>query len=109
MNNCHTEANVSDIRTFLQQAVDHYPQLAVFSFTLVLSHSETLVENRSLILRFHTDVWQRTGECSWQRQQERKNSPSTLLRWIWEAASAPECKMVLMMNSDTPGTMRHGN
>ncbi|WP_366539078.1 helix-turn-helix domain-containing protein, partial [Serratia marcescens] len=37
------------------------------------------------------------------RQQERKNSPPTILRWIWEAASAPECKMVLMMNLDTLG------
>lgn len=27
--------------------------------------------------------------------------PPTLLRWIWEAASAPGCKMVLMMNLDT--------
>ncbi|WP_336241552.1 YagK/YfjJ domain-containing protein [Citrobacter freundii] len=92
---------------FLQQAVDHYPRLAAFSFTLTLPHRETVADYRSLILRFHTEVWQRTGACSQERQQERKNSPPTVLRWIWEAASAPECKMVLMLNLDTLGTERN--
>ncbi|EDV4865798.1 hypothetical protein JQ99_001988 [Salmonella enterica subsp. enterica] len=26
---------------------------------------------RALILHFHTEVWQRIGELSWQRQQAR--------------------------------------
>ncbi|MCU6244334.1 DUF3296 domain-containing protein, partial [Enterobacter asburiae] len=78
------------IRMFLQQAVDHYPRLVAFSFTLTLPYRESMADYRSLILRFHTEVWQRTGEYSWQRQQERQSSPPTLLRWIWEAASAPE-------------------
>lgn len=97
-----TDAVLSaDLRAFLQQAVDHYPRLAAFSFTLVLPHHDTMADYRSLILRFHTEVWQRMGEYSQARQQERKNSPPTLLRWIWTAASAPECKMVLLMNGDT--------
>lgn len=58
---------------------------------------------RSLILRFHTDVWQLMGEYSWQRQQARQSSPPTLLRWVWESASAPQCRMVLLLNLDTLG------
>ena len=96
----------ADLRAFLQQAVDHYPRLAAFSLTLVLPYRKTLADYQSLILRFHTDVWQRIGEYSWQRQQARQSSPPTLLRWIWESLSSPECRMVLMMNLDTLGTAR---
>ncbi|AHE72645.1 hypothetical protein M942_05350 [Enterobacter ludwigii] len=88
---------------FLQQAIDHYPRLAAFSFTLGLPYRESVADYRSLILRFHTEVWQRIGEYSWQRQQARKNSPPTLLRWVWESASAPQCRMVLLLNLDTLG------
>ncbi|WP_228150273.1 hypothetical protein [Klebsiella variicola] len=40
-------------------------------------------------------------------QQARHRSLPTLLRWIWETASAPECKMVLLLNLDTLGTGRN--
>ncbi|WP_258306100.1 hypothetical protein [Enterobacter sp. CGMCC 5087] len=63
-----TSGNAEDAvntRAFLQQAVDHYPRLAVFSFTLVLPHHDTMADYRSLILRFHTEVWQRMGDYSW--------------------------------------------
>ncbi|HHA1935288.1 TPA: hypothetical protein ACOEP6_003769, partial [Enterobacter ludwigii] len=99
-------ADVANTRAFLQQAVDHYPRLAVFSFTLGLPYRESMADYRSLFLRFHTEVWQRTGAYSRERQQARQNSPPTLLRWIWESASAPECKMVLLMNLDTLGRTR---
>ncbi|WP_436883341.1 DUF3296 domain-containing protein [Enterobacter asburiae] len=99
--------DASNTRAFLQQAIDHYPRLAVFSFTLVLPYRETMTEYRSLILRFHTEVWQRTGEYSRERQQERRHSPPTLLRWLWEAVSAPECRMVLLLNLDTLGAARN--
>lgn len=112
--NDHCTGTVADnavyanhVRAFLQQAVDHYPRLVAFSFTLVLPYGETLADYHALILRFHTEVWQRTGEYSQARQQARHRSPPTLLRWIWEAASAPECKMVLMLNLDTLGTERN--
>ncbi|MCU6243928.1 YagK/YfjJ domain-containing protein [Enterobacter asburiae] len=88
---------------FLQQAVDHYPRLVAFSFTLTLPYRKSMTDYRALILRFHTEVWQQIGKYSWQRQQERRSSPPTLLRWIWEAASAPECKMVLLLNLETLG------
>ncbi|EKS6643700.1 DUF3296 domain-containing protein [Enterobacter hormaechei] len=88
-------------RAFLQQAVDHYPRLAAFSFTLGLPYCESMADYRSLILRFHNEVWQRIVEYSWERQQERHNSPPTILRWMWESASAPACRMVLLLNLDT--------
>ncbi|WP_262484735.1 YagK/YfjJ domain-containing protein [Citrobacter braakii] len=96
------------MRLFLQQAVDHYPRLAAFSFTLALPYSESIADYRSLILRFHTEVWQQIGEYSWQRQQARHQSPPTLLRWIWESVCTSECKMVLLLNSDTLGAVSHG-
>ncbi|MGX5076474.1 DUF3296 domain-containing protein [Enterobacter mori] len=99
-------AGTANIRAFLQQAVDHYPRLVAFSFTLKLPYRETMSEYRSLILRFHTEVWQRTGEYSRKRQQVRQSSPPTILRWMWESVSAPECKMVLLMNLDTLGAWR---
>ncbi|MFZ5001168.1 YagK/YfjJ domain-containing protein [Enterobacter asburiae] len=96
-------ADVANTRAFLQQAVDHYPRLAAFCFTLALPYRESIADYRSLILRFHTEVWQRIGEYSWERQQGRQSSPPTLLRWVWESesASAPQCKMVLLLNLDT--------
>jgi len=99
-------AGAASTRTFLQQAVDHYPRLAAFSFTLKLPYREIMNEYRSLILRFHTEVWQRISEYSEQRQKERRNSPPTILRWMWESVSAPDCKMVLLMNLDTLGAWR---
>ena len=99
-------ADAFSTRAFLQQAVDHYPRLAAFSFTLKLPYREVMSEYRSLILRFHTEVWQRTGEYSRQCQQARRPSPPTVLRWMWESVSAPECKMVLLMNLDTLGVWR---
>ncbi|MFL9149880.1 inovirus-type Gp2 protein [Escherichia coli] len=95
--------DTTNTRAFLQQAIDHYPRLAAFSFTLKLPYRETMADYRSLILRFHTEVWQRTGEYSRERQQTRLNSPPTILRWIWESVSAPECRMVLLLNPDTLG------
>lgn len=98
--------DAANIRAFLQQAVDHYPRLAAFSFTALLPRRETPEGNQALILRFHTEVWHRIGEYSWQRQQARRHSPPTILRWIWESVSAAECKMVLLMNFYTLGAMR---
>ncbi|MGC6030922.1 DUF3296 domain-containing protein [Enterobacter kobei] len=92
---------------FLQQAVDHYPRLAAFSFTLVLPYRETMTDYHALILRFHSEVWKRIGEYSRERQQERRHSPPTLLRWLWESVSAPACRMVLLLNLDTLGAARH--
>lgn len=107
MNHSYTRASEAvSTRAFLQQAVDHYPRLAAFSFTLKLPYRETMSEYRSLILRFHTEVWQRTGEYSRQCQQARRHSPPTVLRWLWESVSAPECKMLLLMNLDTLGDWR---
>ncbi|MGJ3448732.1 DUF3296 domain-containing protein, partial [Enterobacter sp. PTB] len=105
-----TAGNVADapnIRAFLQQAVDHYPRLAAFSFTLGLPYRESIADHRSLILRLHTEVWQRIGEYSRERQQARQSSPPTLLRWLWESASAAQCKMVLLLNLETLGAGSH--
>lgn len=100
-------ADATTVRTFLQQAVDHYPRLVAFSLTLVLPYRETMTEYRSLILRFHTDVWQRIREYSWECQQARRHSPPTLLSWLWDSTGTPECKMVLMLNLGTLGAARH--
>lgn len=110
MSNSHhiaadSTADTTCVRTFVQQAIDHYPRLAAFSFKLELPYRETMNEYRSLILRFHTEVWQRAGEYSRQRQQARRHSPPTVLRWLWEAASAPGCGMIMLMNLDTLGTV----
>ncbi|WP_332629609.1 YagK/YfjJ domain-containing protein [Citrobacter sp. ESBL3] len=99
--NHSSPANTANIRAFLQQAVDHYPRLAAFGFTLALPYRVIPTDYRSLILRFHTEVWQRIGEYSWERQQASQSSPLTVLRWIWESVCASECKMVLLLNLDT--------
>ncbi|HFZ1005372.1 TPA: DUF3296 domain-containing protein [Klebsiella aerogenes] len=100
-------ADAVSTRAFLQQAVDHYPRLAAFSFMLKLPYRETLADYRSLLQRFHTEVWQRTGEYSRERQQPRRASPPTVLRWVWESTSSPECKTVLLMNLNTLGTVQN--
>lgn len=40
-------AGTANIRAFLQQAVDHYPRLVAFSFTLKLPYREVMSEYRS--------------------------------------------------------------
>lgn len=77
------EDNVVTQRAFLQQAVDHYPRLAVFGFILRLPCRENLADYQSLILRFHAEVWQHTDEYSRNCQQARRHSPPMNLRWIW--------------------------
>lgn len=95
------------IRMFLQQAVDHYPRMVAFSFTLTLPYRESMTDYRALILGFHSKVWQRTGEYSRERLQERRISTPTVLRWVRVSTSASECKMVLLMNLDTLGSVRN--
>ncbi|EPA0076701.1 DUF3296 domain-containing protein [Enterobacter mori] len=99
---CADSCTPATLRLFLPQAVDHYPRLAAFSLTLVLPYRKTLADYRALILRFHAEVWQRTAEDLQKRQQARKSSLLTLLRWIREATCVPECNMVLMMDLNTP-------
>ncbi|VTO29839.1 Uncharacterised protein [Klebsiella pneumoniae] len=55
---------------------------------------------RSLILCFHTEIWQRIGEYYWQRQQEWRHSPPTILFWLLESACVPACRVMLLMNLD---------
>ncbi|WP_236905783.1 hypothetical protein [Enterobacter hormaechei] len=62
-------ADTANIRAFLQQAVDHYPRLVAFSFTLALPYRDIMTDYCALILRFHIEVWQRIGEYSWERQR----------------------------------------
>ncbi|WP_236720699.1 hypothetical protein [Serratia marcescens] len=50
-------ADVANTRAFLQQAVDHYPRLAAFSFTLVLPYRETLADYHALILHGQAETW----------------------------------------------------
>ncbi|BBJ57071.1 hypothetical protein EAS17NKHM_004670 [Enterobacter asburiae] len=83
-----------------------YPRLATFSFTLKLPYCEAMSVYQSLILHFHTEAWQRTSQYLRQLQQARRHSPPMILRWMWESVSAPECKMLLLMNLDTLGTWR---
>lgn len=75
--NAGNTSETANTHAFLQQAIDHYPRLAAFGLTLKLPYREVMSEYRSLILRFHTEVWQRTGEYSCQRQQARRHSPPT--------------------------------
>ena len=104
MNHFYTRASDAvSTRAFLQQAVDHYPRLAAFSFTLKLPYLETLNEYRSLILRFHTEA---AFSYRSMAALARQSSPPTILRWMWESVSAPECKMLLLMNLDTLGAWR---
>ncbi|HCB3267922.1 TPA: hypothetical protein MYU63_004133 [Citrobacter amalonaticus] len=51
-----------NILTFLQLAVDHYPRLVAFSFTMLFPRSENQADNWALILRFHTEAWLQMGE-----------------------------------------------
>lgn len=60
-------ADAASTRTFLQQEVDHYPRLAACSFTLEQQYRETMNEYRFVHLRFHSEVWHRTGEYSHKR------------------------------------------
>ena len=95
------------INRLLQAAVEHYPRLAAFSFMLVFPPGVASAGYPALISRFHTEVRQRIREYAQQRQQAHRHSPPTILRWLWEGAGAPTCRMVLLMNRDTPGIVEN--
>lgn len=99
-------SNVSLIRATLQQATDHYPQLAALGFTLQHANPHSQ-QNRAQLLRFHAETYCRTGEYIQARLSTGKPSQPTLLRWLWEERNTSACRVMLLFNLATCHHPRH--
>lgn len=89
------------IRTTLQQATDHYPQLAALGFTLqhVNPHLRgDTQQNHAQLLRFHAETYCRIGEYVKVRISAGKPSQPTLMRWLWGVKNTSACRMILLFN-----------
>lgn len=114
-----TPEGVGQVMQLLQAAVDHYPRLAAFRFTLqspgtcrfpterFAPASRADGEALARITLFRTEVRRCLGEYVLTRITAGLASPPTLLRWVWEAGALP-CQMVLLFNLSTCNSPRCG-
>lgn len=89
------------INHVLQAAIDHYPRLAAFKFSLQGANTDALflpdkttqhilnhparsdIGAPASVLSFHAAVGHRLGNHVLTRIAAGKTSPPTLLRWVW--------------------------
>ena len=91
-----TEALISepgDIRRFVQQAVDHWPHLLAFYFTL---HSAEGNINGQQIHAFCTSFYERITE----RNHTASPSSPVVLRWLREQHGGATIRCLLLLSQD---------
>lgn len=110
----------------LQSAIDHYPRLAAFRFSLQQPEPDERFLTEEIarytrqhpvsanawspasVLAFHADVGHRFDDYVQARTAAGKPSPPTLLRWVWETGHALPCRMLLLFNLATCHHPRQG-
>lgn len=107
------------VNCVIQAAIDHYPRLAAFRFSLQQPDTDerflpdqtarhtrqnSASANASTpasVLAFHADVGHRFEDYVQARIGAGKSSPPTLLRWVWENGHTSPCRMLLLFNLAT--------
>lgn len=109
MNHSCTEAVEADnstpasIRRFMQQAIDHYPQLAAFGFTLTVPVSHWT----DLLREFQLRLTLRLHAFADQRQSQGKPAPLTQVRILSGSSGNGSIRVVLLLNQCTFYSPRH--
>lgn len=94
------------VKPFLQSAVDHYPQLLAFRFTLRSGQSSYLQPEKVVSL-FVQELRLRIDDFMDIRQQQGKPAPPTLLRIRWASDTEGNINMLLLVNRNTFFSLRH--
>ena len=93
-----TEALISepgDIRRFVQQAVDHWPHLLAFYFTL---HSAEGNINGQQIHAFCTAFYRQVQEHITERNHTASPAPPVVLRWLREQHEGAQIRCLLLLS-----------
>ncbi|EFJ2722879.1 hypothetical protein AAB230_004703 [Escherichia coli] len=93
-----TEALISepgDIRRFVQQAVDHWPHLLAFHFTLHLTEGNI---NGQQIHAFCTSFYQQVQEHITERNHMASPSSPVVLRWLREQHGGAKIRCLLLLS-----------
>ena len=93
-----TEALISepgDIRRFVQQAVDHWPHLLAFYFTL---HSAEGNINGQQIHAFCTAFYRQVQEHITERNHTASPAPPVVLRWLREQHGGATIRCLLLLS-----------
>ena len=95
-----TEALISepgDIRRFIQQAVDHWPHLLAFYFTL---HSAEGNINGQQIHAFCTAFYRQVQEHITERNHTASPAPPVVLRWLREQHGGATIRCLLLFSQE---------
>ncbi|EFH3757567.1 hypothetical protein F9332_25705, partial [Escherichia coli] len=93
-----TEALLSapgEIRRFVQQAVDHWPNLLAFHFTL---HSAEGNINGQQIHAFCTSFYRQVHERITERNHTASPAPPVVLRWLREQHGGATMRCLLLLS-----------
>ena len=84
-----------DIRRFVQQAVDHWPHLLAFYFTL---HSAEGNINGQQIHAFCTSFYRQLHERITERNHTASPAPPVVLRWLREQHEGAQIRCLLLLS-----------
>ena len=93
-----TEALISepgDIRRFVQQAVDHWPNLLAFHFTLYSAEGNI---NGQQIHAFCTAFYRQVQEHITERNHTASPAPPVVLRWLREQHGGATIRCLLLLS-----------
>ncbi|MFZ4168725.1 hypothetical protein ACEV60_08680 [Enterobacter ludwigii] len=84
-------------------AIDHYPQLAVFRFSLRQLDADTLFLPAESVLKFVYTFQRMTNEFIDMRHCEGKAEPPTILWVLWGINTPHDLQMLLLLNLSSFG------
>ncbi|WP_024529836.1 YagK/YfjJ domain-containing protein [Serratia fonticola] len=85
----------------LQSAIDHYPRLAAFRFSLRQPDVDALRPLEEAVVQFIHALQQMTHRYIEKRQSEGKAAPPTILRVLWGMGTSRDIQVILMLNLST--------
>ena len=94
-NNRSLNSEPGDIRRFVQQAVDHWPHLLAFYFTL---HSAEGNINGQQIHAFCTAFYRQVQEHITERNHTASPAPPVVLRWLREQHGGATIRCLLLLS-----------
>jgi hypothetical protein len=84
----------------LQSAIDHYPRLATFRFSLRQPDVDVRPPGEAVVQCIHA-LQQMTHRYIEKRQSEGKAAPPTMLRVLWGIGTSRDIQVMLMLNLST--------
>ncbi|WP_145504140.1 YagK/YfjJ domain-containing protein [Yersinia vastinensis] len=89
------------IHRVLQAAIDHYPRLAAFRFSLRQPDTDALFLPAEAVLKFVNTLQRMINGFIDMRHGEGKAAPPTILRVLWGMNASHDLQMLLLLNHST--------